>query len=200
MKYGKKDYEELLDKAVQFMKNHGLYDSYWSRDEHFPAIPMSSIVALSDKEARDEFVQYLTGIIPSGDSAFCREAEILLSVIREYDAEDKPGKRSLAQQLAWELTELGEEIDHYGLMDAMESGESKEDMVRKSYQGLLEPGGCEASLNWLEEFLDECEEDGPEVQKVKDTCRKIRKMAQELKEKSGKHDPAVEGQTRGRQR
>ncbi len=58
----------------------------------------------------------------------------------------------MAQQLAWELTELGEEIDHYGLMDAMESGESKEDMVRKSYQGLLEPGGCEASLNWLEEF------------------------------------------------
>ena len=50
------------------------------------------------------------------------------------------------------------------LMDAMESGESKEDMVRKSYQGLLEPGGCEASLNWLEEFLDECEEDGLEVQ------------------------------------
>ena len=139
MKYGIKDYEELLDKAVQFMKNHGLYDSYWSRE-------------------------------------------------------------SLAQQLAWELTELGEEIDHYGLMDAMESGESKEDMVRKSYQGLLEPGGCEASLNWLEEFLDECEEDGLEVQKVKDTCRKIRKLDQELKEKSGKHDRAVEEQRRGRQR
>ena len=32
MKYGIKDYEELLDKAVQFMKNHGLYDSYWSRE------------------------------------------------------------------------------------------------------------------------------------------------------------------------
>lgn len=106
----------------------------------------------------------------------------------------------MAQQLAWELTELGEEIDHYGLMDAMESGESKEDMVRKSYQGLLDPGGCEASLNWLEEFLDECEEDGPEVQKVKDTCRKIRKLDQELKEKSGKHGRAVEEQRRGRQR
>lgn len=53
MKYGIKDYEELLDKAVQFMKNHGLYDSYWSRDEHFPAIPMSSIVSLSDKESRE---------------------------------------------------------------------------------------------------------------------------------------------------
>lgn len=106
----------------------------------------------------------------------------------------------MAQQLAWELTELGEEIDYYGLMDAMESGESKEDMVRKSYQGLLEPGGCEASLNWLEEFLDECEEDGLEVQKVKDTCRKIRKLNQELKEKSGKHDRAVEEQRRGRQR
>ena len=64
----------------------------------------------------------------------------------------------------------------------------------------MEPGGCEASLNWLEEFLDECEEDGLEVQKVKDTCRKIRKLDQELKEKSGKHDRAVEQQRRGRQR
>ena len=56
----------------------------------------------------------------------------------------------------------------------------------------MEPGGCEASLNWQEEFLDECEEDGLGVRKVKDTCRKIRKLDHELKEKSGKHDRAVE--------
>lgn len=32
MKYGKEDYEELLDTAVGFMKRHALYEEYWGSD------------------------------------------------------------------------------------------------------------------------------------------------------------------------
>lgn len=185
MKYGKEDYEELLDTAVRFMKRNALYEEYWGSGRISGGVPMEEEGLLSGIDKRVELAEYLEEKFPPTFRGFNEEARKLADALREFDKKDREKDMDTVQRLAWELVGLSEKYAPYKFREVLVLYEPVEDMVRTCYQQLMELAECRKIRKWAEDMLDRMEDGQEDREKFSDACRHMREWEQELKEKAG---------------